>query len=332
MSVSGPSVILSGVGASAPANIVTNDDLSKTLDTSDEWIRTRSGIAERRIAKAGENASDYGAEAARIAIERAGLTPDDIDLVITATMSPDQMFPATACYIQDKLGLRPVPAFDLSAACSGFLYALETGSSMLKCGNYRHVLIIGAEKMSSVLDWEDRGTCVLFGDGAGAAVLSKTDTPDTGVLGNLLGADGSRAGLLYMPAGGSAKPASADTLAAREHGLRMNGKEIFKIAVRYMAQTCRDLLEQKGLSTDDIACVVPHQANIRILEALAKNLGLPMDKFIINMDKYGNTSAASIPIALEQALQEKRIKSGDLVLMAAFGGGLTWAASVIKWH
>ena len=304
-----------------------------TVETSDEWIRTRSGIGERRIAAANENPSDMGAKAAAQALERAGLKPTDIDLLIVATMTPDLTFPSTACLLQSKLGLRTdIPCFDISAACSGFIYALQVGTDMLRGGHYRRALIIGAEKLSSVVDWKDRSTCVLFGDAAGAAVIETSDQPNIGVLANLLGADGSNAELLYAVAGGSAKPASAETVAAGEHYLRMNGKEVFKLAVRVMASSCEQVLKEAGVSPDQVACFIPHQANVRIIEAVASQLGVGMERFLLNLECYGNTSAASIPLALEQAWSEGRIKHNDLVLLVAFGAGLTWGATLIRWY
>lgn len=316
----------------APERRLTNEELAKTVDTTDEWIRSRSGITERRIAAPGENSSDMGVKAAEMAMARAGVTKDDIDLVICATMSPDMPFPSTVCLIAAKLGMKEVPAFDITAACSGFIYLLQVANHMLRAGEYRNVLIVGAEKLSSVIDWQDRGTCVLFGDAAGAAVLSKSQTPYVGILGNVLGADGTNPELLYCPAGGSARPASAETVANREHYLRMNGKEIFKLATRVMASSCEKVLQKCGVTTEQVACVIPHQANLRIIEAVAKQLGVGMEKFPINLDRYGNTSAASIPLALEEAWREKRFKHGDYILLVAFGAGLTWGSTLIKWH
>jgi len=327
------SVIIRSVGVHTPERRVTNEELSRTVDTSDEWIRTRSGIGERRIAGPGENPSDMGAKAAAQAMERAGVGPADIDLLVVATMTPDLPFPSTACLVQAKLGLRrDIPCFDIAAACSGFIYALQVVADMVRGGRYRRALVVGAEKLSSVVDWTDRSTCVLFGDAAGAAVVEPCDEPGVGILANLLGADGSNAELLWAPAGGSAKPASAETLAAREHYLRMNGKEIFKLAVRVMAGSCEKVLAEAGVTSDQVACFIPHQANIRIIEAVAAQLGLGMDRFPLNLECFGNTSAASIPLALEQAWREGRIRHGDLVLMVAFGAGLTWGATLIRWH
>lgn len=327
-----PSVFIRGIGAYAPANRVTNEELSKRVDTTDEWIRTRSGIGERRIAAPGEHTSDMGLKAAEQAIARARIDKSEIDLVICATMSPDMPVPSTACLISAKLGLGDIPAFDIGAACSGFVYMLQVASLMLRSGDYRNILIVGSEKVSSFVDWQDRGTCVLFGDAAGAAILSRCDTPDVGVLGNVLASDGSNPELLYCPAGGSARPASAETVAGREHFLRMNGKEIFKLASRAMTSCSEKVLQKCGVSADQVACIIPHQANLRIIEAVSKQLNVPMDRFFLNLERYGNTSAASIPVALEEAWREKRIKHGDLVLLVAFGAGLTWGATLIKWH
>lgn len=327
------SVIIRSVGVHTPERRVTNEELSRTVDTSDEWIRTRSGIGERRIAGPDENPSDMGAKAGAQALQRAGLSPADVDLLVVATMTPDLPFPSTACLVQAKLGLRrDIPCFDIAAACSGFIYALQVAADMVRGGRYRRALVVGSEKLSSVVDWTDRSTCVLFGDAAGAAVVEACDTPGVGILANLLGADGSNAELLWAPAGGSAKPASAETLAAREHYLRMNGKEVFKLAVRVMASSCEKVLAEAGVSSDQVACFIPHQANIRIIEAVAAQLGLGMDRFPLNLECFGNTSAASIPLALEQAWREGKIRHGDLVLMVAFGAGLTWGATLLRWH
>jgi 3-oxoacyl-[acyl-carrier-protein] synthase-3 len=327
------SVFIRSLGVHAPDRKLTNAELSAMVDTSDEWIKTRSGISERRIAGPGENPSDMGAKAAAKALARAGLKPEDIDLVIVATMTPDVPFPSTACLLQAKLGLRrDIPCFDVSAACSGFVYALQVGTDMLRAGKYRRALVVGAEKLSSVVDWQDRATCVLFGDGAGAAILETTTTPDVGVLGNLLGADGNNAELLHCVAGGSALPASEQTLRDRQQFLRMNGKEVFKLAVRVMADSCERVLADCGKHSDDVAWFIPHQANIRIVEAVADQLQVGLDRFPINLDRYGNTSAASIPLALEEAWTDGRIKHGDLILIVAFGAGLTWGATLLRWH
>ena len=326
------SVIIAGVGSYTPERILTNAELSKMVDTSDEWIRTRSGIGERRIAAANETCSDMAVRAAQAALADAKMTAADIDLLIVATCTPDKPLPSTACIVQHKLG---VPAhttcFDISAACSGFLYAMEIAYGQLLTNRYKRALIIGAEKLSTIVDWSDRTTCVLFGDAAGAAVLTKVDQPGIGIIGSDLGADGEFADKLMVPAGGSSCPASAQSVEARQHFIRMNGKEVFKSAVRVMETVCREMMEQHQLTPDQINLVIPHQANIRIIEALAGNLKLPMDKFFVNLDRYGNTSSATIPLALDEARRSGRIKPGDLSLLVAFGAGLTYGAALVRW-
>jgi 3-oxoacyl-[acyl-carrier-protein] synthase-3 len=327
------SVFIRAIGVHTPERKLTNAELSSTVDTSDEWIKTRSGIAERRIAAPGENPSDMGAKAAAKALGRAGLTPADVDLLIVATMTPDVPFPSTACLLQAKLGLRrDIPCFDISAACSGFVYALQVARDMMRSGVYRRVLVVGAEKLSSVVDWSDRTTCVLFGDGAGAVLLETTAEKDVGLLGNLLGADGNNAELLHCVGGGSAAPATTDSLRDGKHFLRMNGKEVFRHAVRVMAESCERVLAQCGVKSEQVAWFIPHQANSRILEAVASQLNVGMDRFPSNLERYGNTSAASIPLALEEAWKDGKIKHGDLVLIVAFGAGLTWGATLLRWH
>ena len=327
------SVFIRAIGVHTPERTLSNAELSKMVDTSDEWIKTRSGIAERRIAGPGENPSDMGAKAAAKALERAGVTPADVDLLIVATMTPDVPFPSTACLLQAKLGLRrDIPCFDVAAACSGFVYALQVAKDMMCSGAYRRALVVGAEKLSSVVDWSDRTTCVLFGDGAGAALLETTTEPKVGLLGNLLGADGNNAELLHCAAGGSAAPATADSLRDGKHFLRMNGKEVFRHAVRVMAESCERVLAKCDVKSEQVAWFIPHQANIRILEAVASQLNVGMDRFPSNLDRYGNTSAASIPLALEEAWTAGKIKHGDLVLIVAFGAGLTWGATLLRWH
>lgn len=330
MSLGPRSVVIKGTGSYTPANIQTNDDLAKIVDTSDEWIFTRTGIRERRIADDQENASDLGTKAAARALESAGLEAQDIDLVIVATITPDMPFPSTACLIQTKLGIPKAVCMDIEAACSGFLYIMEVASSLLQSGRYRNALIVGTEKLSSILDWEDRTTCVLFGDGAGAAVLSLSDEPNAGVIDFKLGADGANGDVLYMPGGGCANPATPSSIDDRLHFLKMRGREVFKLAVKVMEQAATEILEQNGLESDQLACVIPHQANLRIIELLSSRLKIPMDRFFLNLDKYGNTSAASIPIALDEAYRAGRIKSGDLTLMVAFGAGLTWGATLVR--
>ena len=331
MTLSSSSVLIQGIGSYVPEKIVTNFDLEKIVDTSDEWIFTRSGIKERRFAAEGETTSDMATKAAERAIADAGLTPQDIDLIIVGTITPDMPFPSTACLVQKKLGLTNIPCFDMEAACSGFIYLLDVGRSMVGSGNYRHVLIIGAEKMSSILDWEDRTTCVLFGDGAGAAVLSATTESQAGVVDCLLGADGNNADLLCVPGGGSLTPPSAETISARQHYLKMNGKEIFKHAVRVMETSAIEILKKNNISPDEIAWVIPHQANMRIIENISNRVGIGLERFGNNLQKYGNTSAASIPIALDEVYRAGKLQSGDQILLVAFGAGLTWASSILKW-
>ena len=327
------SVFIRAIGVHTPERKLTNAELSTMVDTSDEWIKTRSGIAERRIAAPGENPSDMGAKAAAKALERAGLTPADVDLLIVATMTPDIPFPSTACLLQAKLGLRrDIPCFDVSAACSGFVYALQVAKDMMRSGAYRRTLVVGSEKLSSVVDWSDRTTCVLFGDGAGAVLLETTPEKNVGLLGNLLGADGNNAELLHCAGGGSAAPATADSLRDGKHFLRMNGKEVFRHAVRVMAESCERVLAKCDVKSEQVAWFIPHQANSRILEAVASQLNVGMDRFPSNLERYGNTSAASIPLALEEAWKDGKIKHGDLVLIVAFGAGLTWGATLLRWH
>ncbi|MAV84815.1 MAG: 3-oxoacyl-ACP synthase [Puniceicoccaceae bacterium] len=326
------SVIITGTGSYSPANVLTNDDMSKIVDTSDEWIRTRSGISERCFAAQGETTSDMAVAAAEKAISAAGIDRGDIDLIIVATMTPDMPFPSTACILQSKLGLGNITAFDIQAACSGFIYALNTGSNMLRSGAYKKALIIGAEKMSSILDFQDRTTCVLFGDAASAIIIETSETAGVGVLGSITGSDGSDPSLLYQPAGGSTIPSSHESIDARQHFIKMNGKEIFKQAVRVMGQVSSDILKQYSFTSDQIDLLIPHQANMRIIDSLAKRMKLPMEKFHNNLDRFGNTSGASVGLALDEAYQKGRIQSGDLILLVAFGAGLTWGASLIKWQ
>ena len=332
MTPASKSVVILGTGSYAPEKVVTNDDMAKIVDTSDEWIRTRSGIGQRHFAGDDEATSDLAAGAAKRALEAAGVDGSEIDLVIVATMTPDMPTPSTACLVQSKLGLPNVTSLDIQAACSGFVYALNVATGMLKSGAAKKALVIGAEKMSSILDFEDRTTCVLFGDGAGAVVLGTSEVDDAGILGSICGADGSNPELLYQPGGGSACPATADSVEARQHFLKMNGKEIFKLAVRVMGQSSTDILERHGHTAEDLNLVIPHQANMRIIGSLAKRLGIPDEKSHNNLDRFGNTSAASIPIALDEAFRAGRVQSGNLILLVAFGAGLTWGSTLIKWH
>jgi 3-oxoacyl-[acyl-carrier-protein] synthase-3 len=326
------STVVLGTGSYAPERILSNAELAKTVDTSDEWIHTRCGIRERRIAAPGEATSDMGVQAARRALDDAGLKPADIDLLIVATITPDMPMPATACIIQQKLGVPTTAAcFDLNAACTGFLYALDTACAMLSSGRYRHALVIGVEKLSTIVDWKDRTTCVLFGDGAGAVVVGKSPVSGQGLIGTKLGALGDSVDLLCIPGGGSNAPATAASITAGDHFLKMKGKEVFKLAVRVMDEAARDILEQHHLRADQISLVIPHQANLRIIEAISEYLELPMERFFVNVDRYGNTSAASIPLALDEARRTGRIKSGDLTLLVAFGAGLTYGSALIRW-
>lgn len=326
------STVIVGTGSYAPERVVTNEELAHAVETSDEWIRSRSGIRERRIAGPNESCSDMGVQAARRALEDAKLTPADVDLIIVATFTPDLPMPAAACFIQHKLGAPTTAAcFDLNAACSGFVYALDTACAMIASGRYQTALVIGVEKLSSVIDWQDRTTCVLFGDGAGAAVVRGSDEANIGLIGTRLGAFGENAELLYISHGGSRNPTTAESIAGRDHCIRMKGKEVFKLAVRVMDEAARDILEQHGIRADQISLVIPHQANLRIIEAISQYLELPMDRFFVNVDRYGNTSAASIPIALDEARRSGRIKPGDLTLLVAFGAGLTYGSALIRW-
>ncbi len=328
-----PSVILKGLGSYAPDTVLTNEALSRRVDTSDEWIVTRTGIRERRIASDHQACSDLGVSAAQQALDHARITPAEVDMIIVATITPDMLFPSTACIIQKKLGLTHIPCLDLEAACTGFIYALEVGTALLRSNpRLNHILIIGAEKLSSFIDWEDRSTCVLFGDGAGAAVLARHPEPAVGVLDTLLGADGSKPELLNLPGGGSSHPACADTVAQKQHFLRMNGKEVFKFASRVMVQASHDILSRNNVKVSDVDLIVPHQANIRIIENACKSMGIPMDTFFINLDHYGNTSAASVPIALHEAFCAGRFGPGSTVLCVAFGAGLTWGSALLKWQ
>lgn len=319
-----------GLGKYLPENRLTNKDLEKIVDTTDEWIVTRTGIRERRIASDSEATSDMAVNAARKALENAKLKPEDIDLIIVATITPDMFFPSTACLVQTKIGINHVPAFDISVACSGFIYGIAIAEKFIKVGVYKHVLVIGAEKMSSVTDWKDRSTCVLMGDGAGAAILG--EVKEGGILSVHLGADGSKGNLLKLPAGGSRLPATMSTVEEGMHFLKMQGNELFRHAVKIMAEAALKATEPLGLKGEDISLVIPHQANIRILNAVAKRMGIdPAKKLYLNIEKYGNMSAASSAVALAEAVEEKRVKKGDIILLDAFGAGLTWGAIVIKW-
>lgn len=333
MSSHSKSVVILGTGSYAPERVVTNDEIAEIVDTSDEWIRTRTGIEKRHFAAKDQTTSDMACRAAERAIAAAQIEREEIDLIIVATMTPDMPFPSTACLLQSKLQLPEVTAFDVQAACSGFTYALSIANSMLLSGNFKKALVVGSEKMSSILDFQDRSTCVLFGDGAGAAVLALQETPEkAGILRTICGADGSNPKILQQPGGGSALPPSLESIENRQHFLKMNGKEVFKSAVRVMGQVSIEILKQQGYTPEEIDLVIPHQANIRIIDKLAKQLDIPIEKFHNNLVRYGNTSAASIPIALDEAIRTSRLKSGNLVLLVAFGAGLTWSATLLRWQ
>lgn len=319
-----------GWGKSVPARVLTNDDLAHMVDTSDEWIRARTGISERRVAADGETTSTMALQAARQALEVAGLNPAQLELIIVATVTPDYIFPSVACLVQDALGAANAAAFDLSAGCTGFIYGLSVAADLIASGAYDNALVIGAETLSRIVDWSDRDTCVLFGDGAGAVVL-RANGADGGVLSAVLGADGSGSSLLYVPAGGCRQPASHKTVSEGLHHLRMRGREVFRFAVRAMSDATRQVVEQAGLALTDLKLVIPHQANQRIIEASTRSLGLPPEAVFSNLERYGNTSAASVPIALCEAAEDGRIKQGDVVVCVGFGAGLTWGAAAVRW-
>ncbi len=323
-------VSIIGTGSYVPERILTNDDLAKRVDTSDEWITTRTGIRERRIAAEDEQTSDMGSKAALKAIEQAGIAPTDIDLILVATATPDMLFPATACFVQKKIGATNAACLDISAACAGFLFGVEIAQQFITSHTHDIVLVIGAEKLTSITNWSDRNTCVLFGDGAGAAILGHRGSAH-GVISTHIGSDGQYTDILFMPGGGSRCPITKENADKNLATIHMTGKEVYKQAVTAMLSAAKKALEQAGLTIDDISCVIPHQANLRIIEGIADRLKIPLEKFYVNLDKYGNTSAAAVAIALDEANRSGRIKSGDYILMVVFGGGLTWASTVIEW-
>jgi 3-oxoacyl-[acyl-carrier-protein] synthase-3 len=328
----GRAVTITGLGGYVPPDVVTNDDLATRLDTSDEWIAQRTGIRERRIAAPGVSSSDLGIAAGKAALADAGLAPRSVELVIAATISPDRIMPATAARVAYECGCTSAGAYDVSAGCSGFVYALSMASCAVAAGLHDHVLVVGAEVISRLLDWEDRSTAVLFGDGAGAVVVSVAqDGGSARILGFDLGGDGSGVEFLTIPAGGSRLPASHETVDARQHFIAMNGHEVYKFATRIVAQSAAKVLQRCGRTVSDIDLFVPHQANLRIIEGAVKKLGIPDDKVYTNLQKYGNTSCASIPLCLTEARAEGRLKEGDLVLLMGFGAGLTWGACLIEW-
>lgn len=323
-------VSIIGTGSYVPEKILSNADLSKLVDTSDEWITTRTGIKERRIAAKDEYTSDMAAKAALAAIEQAGISPMEIDLILLATATPDMVFPATACLVQTMIGATKAACLDVSAACAGFLFALEVAQQFITSHTYETVLVIGAEKLSSITNWTDRNTCVLFGDGAGAAILRHRGGVH-GVISTYVGSDGQYADILFMPGGGCRTPITRENAEQNLQTIHMSGKDVYKQAVIAMLAASKHVLDQAGLTIDDIACIIPHQANFRIIEAIADRLKIPVDRFFVNLDRYGNTSAAAVAIALDEANRSGRIKAGDYVLMVVFGGGLTWASTVLEW-
>ncbi|MBT8037869.1 MAG: ketoacyl-ACP synthase III [Verrucomicrobiae bacterium] len=324
-------VTIAGTGSYLPEKILTNAEIAKMVDTSDEWITTRTGIKERRIAADDEFTSDLATKAAERALDQANIKAEDVELIIVATITPDTPTPATACYVQTKLGAYSAVAFDISAACSGFLYAMKLAKRLISDGAYKNALIIGAEKLSSVTNWEDRNTCVLFGDGAGAAVLRRSEENEGRILATEMGTDGRHTQLLEIKGGGSACPITMANADDHLHTLTMQGREVFKLAVNAMRTAAETAIERAGLTADDIKLVVPHQANLRIIDAIASRLTVPNEKVFVNLHKYGNTSAAAVAIALDEAHREGRFERGDNIVLVVFGAGLTWAATAIEW-
>lgn len=321
---------ITGTGSYAPDTILTNAELERMVDTSDQWIVERTGIRERRIAGAHQGTSDLAAEAARRALEASGLSAGDIDLILVATVTPDMLFPSTACLVQGKIGATRAAAYDLSAACSGFIYGLSVANSHIVSGQYRNIIVIGAETLSRVVNWKDRGTCILFGDGAGAVVLQATEG-DSGILTTILKSDPSLWQLLCLPSVGSRPPSSPLDVEAGLHTIQMKGNETFKAAVKALDEIVCETLTAAGMKDTDVDLLIPHQANIRIIQATAKRLKMPMEKVYLILEKYGNTSAASVPMALDEAVRKGRVQPGNTILMEAFGGGLTWASALVKW-
>jgi 3-oxoacyl-[acyl-carrier-protein] synthase-3 len=327
-----PFAEMASVGVAVPPGILTNHDLTRMLDTSDEWIVERTGIRERHIARPDQSVAMLSCEASMKALEQAGHTPADVDAIIVATATPDRLLPSTACDLQALLGAEKAMAFDISAACPGFVFATGVAEGLIAAGQGEIVLVVGAEKLSTITDFQDRSTAILFGDGAGAAVVRRASGSNgRGILSTFLKSDGKLAPLLYRPGGGAIDPISEKVVCERSHYMKMAGREVFKAAVLTMAEACDEALRRAGVSAGDIDLLIPHQANIRIIEATAKHAGLPMDKVMVNVDRYGNTSSASIPLALDQAIGEGRVKPGSLLLLVAFGAGFTWGSAVIRW-
>jgi len=318
-----------GLGKYLPKKVLTNHDLEKMVDTSDEWIATRTGIRERRIVSNGEVTSDLGFHASEAALTQAHLRPEDLELIIVATITPDMPFPATSCLIQEKLGAKRAACFDISAACSGFIHAVTVAKQFVASGTYKNALVVGAETLSTIVDWKDRNTCVLFGDGAGAAVMAPVS--EGGILATYLGSDGGYGELLMVPGGGARCPTSEKTVREGLHYMKMNGSEVFKVAVRAMTESVERVVRENGLTMERIVCIIPHQANIRILQAMAERLNYPLSKIYLNLDRYGNMSSASTVTALCEAVEEGRVKKGDLIVLVAVGGGLVWGSCLIQW-
>ncbi|MDD3118683.1 MAG: ketoacyl-ACP synthase III [Victivallales bacterium] len=325
---------IAGTGSYVPEKILTNFDLEKMVETSDEWIRTRTGMKERHIAAPDQACSDLASQAALNALDMAGLTADELDFLIVATITNDKVFPSTACIVQRKIGASNAGCLDIEAACSGLLYGMELASGLIrghKKGKYRNILVIGSEKLSNLVDWEDRNTCVLFGDGASALILQATDDDDDLIVASEVKADGNYGDILQIPAGGSACPTTHETLDKKMHYMQMAGQDVFKQAVPAMVGSCKNVLAQAGVSPDEVAWLVPHQANFRIMKAVASRVGIPEERVYINIEKYGNTSAATVGLCLDEMVRGNQVKPGDYLLLTAFGGGLTWASVLLKW-
>jgi len=325
-----PHAAITGLGVAVPQKVMSNADFEKILDTSDEWIVQRTGIRDRRVVSSGESTATLATDAARCALAEAKVEPKDLDLIICATVTPEMLFPATACFVQDALEAKDVPAFDISAACSGFLYALAVGNQFIQTGTYRKVLIIGADVLSRFADYSDRGSCILFGDGAGAVVLQPTADENKGVLYTVMHADGAGWEYIHVPAGGSRTPATHETVAAKSHFVKMRGRDVYKFAVEKMQWLMEDCMSHCNLTVEQIDMVIPHQVNIRVIESAAEKYNFPMEKVFVNIDRYGNTSGASIPLAMEEAYRAGRIGPGSTLLLIAFGAGLTWAGGVVR--
>ena len=321
---------ITGIGSYLPNKVLTNYDLEKMVDTSNDWIIQRTGIKERRIVENGVTTSDLATQASLRAMEDAGVSPKDLDMIITSTITPDHIFPSTSCYIQQKIGATRACAFDILAACAGFIYAMSIGQSFINSGAMKTVLVVGAECLSKITDYTDRSTCVLFGDGAGAVIIQRNPVKHE-ILSSILAADGSEADVLIMPGGGARNPASLESVQQRLHYIQFKGKEVFKLAINNITNLILETTKENGLTLDDIDLIIPHQSNLRIIEATMEKLGLPMEKAFVNIDKYGNTSSASVPIAIDEARKDGRLRKGNIVMLVAFGGGLTWGSSLIRW-